>query len=69
DLVDNVIPSDSLKNLIVGILMFFCVCISQPIFGYLKNIVFMSVSEKMTILFREKMFNKIINAPIDFFDN
>ncbi|MDO7204334.1 ABC transporter ATP-binding protein [Paraclostridium bifermentans] len=23
----------------------------------------------MTILFREKMFNKIINAPIDFFDN
>jgi len=28
----------------------------------------LSVSENMTISFREKMFNKIINAPMDFFD-
>ncbi|MDQ0557734.1 ABC transporter ATP-binding protein, partial [Paraclostridium ghonii] len=69
DIVDNVIPSDSLKNLTIGMLMFFVVCMSQPIFGYLKNRIFMNVSENMTILFREKMFNKIINAPMDFFDN
>lgn len=69
DIVDNVIPSDSLKNLTIGMLMFFVVCMSQPIFGYLKNMIFMNVSENMTILFREKMFNKIINAPMDFFDN
>ncbi|GAA0696554.1 ABC transporter ATP-binding protein [Paraclostridium ghonii] len=69
NIVDNVIPSNSLKNLTIGMLMFFVVCMSQPIFGYLKNRIFMNVSENMTILFREKMFNKIINAPMDFFDN
>lgn len=67
-LIDEVIPSVSVNKLIIGISIFFGGCIGQPIFGYLKDIVFMKVSENITLLIREKMFNKIINTPIDFFD-
>ena len=67
-LIDEVMPSDSLQKLKVGILIFLVGCLCQPIFSYLKDIIFLSVSENMTISFREKMFNKIINAPMDFFD-
>ncbi|KKY01578.1 ABC transporter permease [Paraclostridium benzoelyticum] len=68
-LIDDVIPSNSIQKLKVGILVFLIGCLCQPIFSYLKDRIFMNVSENMTILFREKMFNKIINAPMDFFDN
>ncbi|EJO5347410.1 ABC transporter ATP-binding protein [Clostridium botulinum] len=67
-LIDNVIPSKSITNLKIGILIFFVGCICQPIFGYLKNRVFMRISENITIMFREKMFNKVIDAPMEFFD-
>lgn len=29
----------------------------------------MNISEKMTILFREKMFNRVLDASIEFFEN
>lgn len=67
-LIDEVIPSNSLSKLKIGILIFFGGCICQPIFGYLKNRVFMRISENITIMFREKMFNNVINAPMEFFD-
>ncbi len=67
-LVDTVIPSNSINKLKIGILIFFGGCICQPIFGYLKNRVFMGISENITIMFREKMFNKVIDAPMEFFD-
>ncbi|WP_010292847.1 ABC transporter ATP-binding protein [Clostridium senegalense] len=67
-LIDEVIPSNSLDKLKIGILIFFGGCICQPIFGYLKNRVFMKISENITIMFREEMFNKVINAPMEFFD-
>lgn len=67
-LIDEVIPSNSLSKLKIGILIFFGGCICQPIFGYLKNRVFMRISENITIMFREKMFNNVINASMEFFD-
>ncbi|WP_434293478.1 ABC transporter ATP-binding protein [Clostridium botulinum] len=67
-LVDSVIPSNSIYKLKIGILIFFGGCICQPIFGYLKDRVFMGISQNMTIMFREKMFNKVIDAPMEFFD-
>ncbi len=67
-LIDSVIPSNSIYKLKIGILIFFGGCICQPIFGYLKNRVFMGISENITIMFREKMFNKVIDAPMEFFD-
>ncbi len=68
-LIDDVMPSKSMEKLKVGILIFFFGCIGQPVFGYLKNRIFMRVSEKTTVYFREKMFNKIMDAPLKFYDN
>jgi len=67
-LIDDVMPSKSMEKLIVGILIFFFGCIGQPVFGYLKNRIFMRVSEKTTVSFRENMFNKVMDAPLKFFD-
>lgn len=68
-LVDDVMPSHSMQKLWVGILIFFIGCIGQPVFGYLKNRVFMCVSEKTTVLFRKQMFDRVIDAPMEFFDS
>ncbi len=67
-LIDDVMPSKSMHKLTVGILIFFFGCIGQPIFGYIKNRIFTRVSEKTTVRIRETMFNKMIDAPLSFFD-
>ena len=67
-LIDDVMPSKSMEKLLVGITIFFLGCIGQPIFGYIKNRIFMKISEKTTVRFREIMFNKVIDAPMKFFD-
>jgi len=68
-LIDDVMPSKSMHKLIGGITIFFFGCIGQPIFGYIKNRIFAKVSEKTTVTIREQMFNKMIDAPLTFFDN
>ena len=68
-LVDEVIPCNSIGKLTIGIGIFFVGCMCQPIFGYLKNIVFMKVSQNITLLLREKMFNNVINTTVDFLIN
>jgi ABC-type multidrug transport system, ATPase and permease components len=67
-LIDEVIPGNSIRKLTIGIGIFFGGCVCQPIFGYFKNIVFMKVSQNITLLLRERMFKKVINTPMDFFD-
>lgn len=67
-LIDDVMPSKSMYKLTVGILIFFFGCIGQPIFGYIKNRIFMKISEKTTVSLRENMFNKMVDAPLTFFD-
>lgn len=67
-LIDEVMPSKSMEKLVTGIMIFFLGCIGQPVFGYLKNRIFMRVSEKTTVRFRENMFNKVMDAPLKFFD-
>lgn len=67
-LIDDVMPSKSMYKLTVGIAIFFVGCIGQPVFGYVKNRIFTYVSEKTTVSLRENMFNKMIDAPLSFFD-
>lgn len=67
-LIDDVMPSKSMYKLLAGITIFFLGCIGQPIFGYVKNRIFAKVSEKTTVTIREEMFNKMIDAPLTFFD-
>lgn len=67
-LIDDVMPSKSMDKLTAGIIIFFLGCIGQPVFGYIKNRIFMGVSEKTTVKLRENMFNRMIDAPLRFFD-
>ncbi|HEY9062819.1 MAG TPA: ABC transporter ATP-binding protein [Pseudobacteroides sp.] len=42
---------------------------SQPFIEYFKNLVFINITERITLSIREKLFEKIIHAPLKFFDS
>ncbi|QSF44232.1 ABC transporter ATP-binding protein [Paenibacillus tianjinensis] len=67
-LVDEVIPTESMHKLYFGIFLFTLVCVMQPVFGYFKDIIFLHISESITLGIRNTMFEKVIYAPISFFE-
>lgn len=67
-LIDTVIPSNSYTILCRGLLIFFIVCVLQPIFGYLKDVVLLGISEKITLDIKNNLLNKVINAKMSYFD-
>jgi len=67
-LIDEVIPGKSVDKLFYGLLIFLAVTISQPVVGFLKDLVFMRISEKITLDIREKLFDKILYSPLEFFE-
>lgn len=67
-LIDVVLKLNSTEKLYAGLGIFFIVCVSQPIVGYFKDILFMNITENVTLKIRQKLFSKIINAPMSFFD-
>ncbi|MEO3947850.1 ABC transporter ATP-binding protein [Gorillibacterium sp. CAU 1737] len=67
-LIDEVIPTDSTHKLYWGLGLFFVVCVSQPIVGYFKDRIFLTITERVTYDIREKMFSKVLRAPMSFFD-
>lgn len=67
-LIDEVIPSSSYYKLSVGILIFAGVCILQPVFGFLKDRLFVLIKENITYDIRLNLFSSIIYAPFKFFD-
>ena len=67
-LIDEVIPANSLQKLYVGITIFCLVCLSQPIFGYFKDMLFLNITEDITLNIRNKLFKKVLSAPMNFFD-
>ncbi len=68
-LIDEVITSQSLNKMFIGIIVFMFGCMGQPIFGYFKNKIFMKISEDIVMDYRIKMFEKILYTPIQFFEN
>jgi len=67
-LIDEVIPTASTHKLYWGLAIFFLVCVAQPVVGYFKDQVFLNITEKVTYDIRERMFSKIVHAPMGFFD-
>lgn len=68
-LIDNILVSSNIHKIYQGILIFLGVCIAQPIFGFIRDLLFLSLSEEMTYEIRRKVFCKIINAKMEFFDS
>lgn len=67
-LIDNILVSSNIHKIYQGILIFMGVCIAQPIFGFIRDILFLTLSEEMTYEIRNNVFYKIINAKMEFFD-
>ncbi len=67
-LIDEVIPAHSLEKLYFGIIVFCLVLLSQPIVGYIKDIVFLHVTENIVLDIRKRLFNKLLLAPLSFFN-
>lgn len=64
-LIDEVIPARSLDKLSQGVFIFFLICISQPIFALLKDIVFVKITESVTYDIRTKMFGSLLKSNCD----
>lgn len=67
-LIDEIVPAHSEQKLYTGLILFFLICISQPVTGYFKDIIFLFTTEKITLSLREKLFSKVLNARIGFFE-
>jgi ABC-type multidrug transport system fused ATPase/permease subunit len=67
-LIDDVLPSRSKIKLYYGLAIFFLICLLQPFAGYLKDIIFLNISENITYSIRKDLFSKTIQAPLRFFD-
>lgn len=67
-LIDDILPKKSMHDLKFGLMLFGLVCILQPLLGYLKNILFLNLSQKICYEIRNKLYKNIIYADIDFFE-
>lgn len=67
-LVDEVIPTKSLKKLFVGVGMFVIICVLQPIIGCIKDYIFIDITENITFDIRKKLYKKIVHADFEFLD-
>lgn len=68
-LIDEVIPAKSLDKLSQGVFIFFLVCISQPIFALIKDIVFVKITESVTYDIRTNMFGRLLKSSSDNLNN
>jgi ABC-type bacteriocin/lantibiotic exporter with double-glycine peptidase domain len=67
--IDDVLPTHSYNKLYFGLIAFFIVCASQPVFSFIRGIVFLNITEKVTVEIRQRMFANVVSAPLKFFDN
>lgn len=67
-LIDDVLTTNSYEKLYYGILIFFVICIAQPLTGYVKDYIFLYISELISLDTRNKLFSKVVKAPLMFFD-
>ncbi|WP_054743038.1 ABC transporter transmembrane domain-containing protein [Cellulosilyticum ruminicola] len=67
-LIDKVIPSYDMKQLIYGIGIFFVICLLNPLFSYPRSSIYNKMTQDITASLREMLFEKVILAPMSFFD-
>lgn|GEM_PF-693428 len=68
-LIDNIILKKTTGNLYLGLGLLFLACIIEPIAGYFKDLIFLNISENITLNIRRRLFLKVINASLKFFSN
>ncbi|KNF07892.1 ABC-type bacteriocin/lantibiotic exporter [Gottschalkia purinilytica] len=68
-MIDIVLPSKSFVLLKSGIIIFFIVCILQPLFGFFRNILFLSMSEKISNYLKCDLYQSLMKTNMDFFIN
>ncbi|MDR1354021.1 MAG: ABC transporter ATP-binding protein/permease [Oscillospiraceae bacterium] len=67
-LIDNVAKFKSTAEMYPSMLIFLAVCLLQPIFNYLRDYFFMYISENIKFDVRSRLFLRVINSPLCFFD-
>ncbi|WP_187291594.1 ABC transporter ATP-binding protein [Clostridium novyi] len=67
-LIDKVLKSKDYSEITIGIFIFFIACVSQSIVSFFKDIVFSNNTISLNLDISEKMFNKVLTSPINFFD-
>ncbi|OOB75081.1 hypothetical protein AXF41_10275 [Clostridium haemolyticum] len=66
-LIDKVLKSKDYSEITIGIFIFFIACVSQSIVSFFKDIVFSNNTISLNLDISEKMFNKVLTSPINFF--
>lgn len=67
-LMDDVLMNHNFQMLYIGMIAFFLICIIQTISGYIKNCIFLKVSEKITFSLRKKILKHLVHVSMDFVD-
>lgn len=68
-LIDEIIPANSKSKLFYGLIFFTTICFMQPIVGFLKDTLFVRITESITNDLRNGLFKKIIHSNFHFFNN
>ena len=67
-LIDEVLPAPSLEYVYRGIAVFAAVCFSQPVFGFLKDLTFLFISENVVCDLRKLLYERLILFKLDAFE-
>lgn len=59
-LIDRVLAASADDLVQYGILLFILVCLAQPLFGIIKDLIFLLVAENIVLDIRERIFHKLI---------
>ena len=68
DSIDN-LQNYSDKKLLIVMLSFFVVCMLQPILGYLKDVIFVKITQRITYKVRKDMYDKLLKIDNSYFYN
>lgn len=68
-LIDDVLKTSSMTALRNGIAIFFAICVLQPLFGYVKDMIFLRISEDIVFELRERMFEKMLRFEYSVFES
>jgi len=67
-LVDEVMPAKSYEKLTIGIILFVVVCLLQPLTAWIKDRIFLYITENVTYDTRKKLFDNIISSKYSNFE-
>lgn len=67
-LIDNVLEAKNINDIKSGVLFFFIATMSQPLIGFIKDLIFNKLVLDIYMNISQKIFDSVIHATMDFFD-